>query len=196
VAKARPIPGLEEQGTYAAAAAKVVAVRTAELAEHSSGVLDLTDIEGVHRMRVATRRLRAALEIFEPCFPRKPYKRALRDVKRLADALGERRDFDVAIEALEEFWEGAGRADRPGIDSLIARLRAEQAEANGALAAHVSDERVAALCERLKQLVDAAARAGSGGGAAGVEPLAVERIPEPLSAPVVPVGGSNGAGER
>ena len=35
-----------------------------------SGVLDVGDIERVHDMRVATRRLRAALEIFGPCFPR------------------------------------------------------------------------------------------------------------------------------
>ena len=47
----------------------------AELAEHAEGVLDTGDIERVHDMRVATRRLRAALEIFEPCFPAKPYAR-------------------------------------------------------------------------------------------------------------------------
>ena len=63
-------------------------------------MLDLDDIERVHDMRVATRRLRAALEVFEPCFPRKRYREALKRVKALADALGERRDRDVAIEFL------------------------------------------------------------------------------------------------
>ena len=61
-------------------------------------------------MRVATRRLRAALEVFEPCFPRKRHRKALKRVKALADALGERRDRDVAIEFLERFAaRGAGR---------------------------------------------------------------------------------------
>ena len=49
-------------------------------------MLDTSDIERVHDMRVATRRLRAALEVFEPCFPAKPYAQTLREVKRLADA--------------------------------------------------------------------------------------------------------------
>jgi CHAD domain-containing protein len=156
MAKARPIPGLAEDDSYAVAAAKVVAVRAAELANHSTGVLDMTDIEGVHRLRVATRRLRAALEVFEPCFPRKPWKRALREVKRLADALGERRDRDVAISALREFAAAADQRDLPGIESLIERLRREQEEANRLLAPHVSPAQVAMLCGRLEGLVEAA----------------------------------------
>ena len=38
---------------------------------HADGVLDTSDIERVHDMRVATRRLRAVLEVYAPCFPRK-----------------------------------------------------------------------------------------------------------------------------
>jgi CHAD domain-containing protein len=186
---------LREEGTYAEAAAKVVAVRTAELAEHSAGVLDMTDIEAVHRMRVATRRLRAALEIFEPCFPGKRYKRALREVKQLADALGERRDRDVTIDALNRFADGAGRADQPGIESLTERLRRQQAEANSALEPYVEAERLAALCERLKQLVDSATPESGNGGVGVVEPIDAQQIPTPLSTPLVPAGGSNGASE-
>jgi CHAD domain-containing protein len=54
---------------YALAAARVVRLRAQELFAHEQGVLDITDIERVHDMRVASRRLRAVLEIFEPCFP-------------------------------------------------------------------------------------------------------------------------------
>ena len=57
------------------AAAKVVAVRAQELVDHADNVLDTTDIERVHDMRVATRRLRAVLEIFAPCFPKRPAPR-------------------------------------------------------------------------------------------------------------------------
>jgi CHAD domain-containing protein len=103
VAKARPIAGLSEEDSFRTAAARVVAVRAAELAEHATGVLDVADIERVHDLRVATRRLRAALEVFKPCFPRKRFKRALGDVKALADALGERRDRDLTIAALSAF---------------------------------------------------------------------------------------------
>jgi len=153
VAKPRPIEGLDAEQPYADAAAKVVAVRAREVADHSHGVLDLTDIERVHDMRVATRRLRAALEIFEPCFPAKRHKEALSEVKVVADALGERRDADVAIAALEEFAQGLAAPDRPGVASLIAEIRTEQVEANARLEAHVQPRRLAALSERMSELV-------------------------------------------
>jgi len=153
VAKAREIHGLSADGSYAAAAARIVAVRAQELVDHSAGVLDTGDIERVHDMRVATRRLRAALEVFEPCFPGKRLAEDLGDVKSLADALGERRDRDVAIAALEELGATMAAPDRPGIDSLIDRLRAEQLRANEELAGLVAADRLEALRERLGDLV-------------------------------------------
>jgi CHAD domain-containing protein len=153
VAKPRAIEGLEAAQPYARAAARIVEVRAAEVAEHSEGVLDMGDIERVHDMRVATRRLRAALEIFEPCFPKRLFKPALKDVKRLADALGERRDRDVAIGALERFRATMPAADRTGIGSLVAELQREQTDANEALAAFVEPDRLAALGDRLRELV-------------------------------------------
>jgi CHAD domain-containing protein len=156
VAKAREIPGLSGEDPYGAAAAKVIEVRTQELASHAAGVLDVGDIERVHDMRVASRRLRAALEIFEPCFPRKPFRAALAEVKALADALGERRDRDVAIASLEHFEAGLPAADRPGVGSLVDRLRAEQASANEALTPYVSREHVEGISERLGELVSEA----------------------------------------
>ena len=134
----------------------MVEVRARELVERSAGVLDTDDIERVHDMRVATRRLRAALEVFEPCFPPKPYKVALRDVKALADALGERRDRDVHIDALTEFTEAIGSADRPGVESLISRMRDEQTEANLALEPKVDELRLGSLTKRLDELAASA----------------------------------------
>jgi CHAD domain-containing protein len=156
MAKAREIPGLSAEGSYAAAAARIVAVRTQELADHAAGVLDVGDIERVHDMRVATRRLRAALEVFEPCFPRGRWKDDLRDVKQLADALGERRDRDVAIAALQELRGQMPAPDRAGIESLVERLREEQRRANKDLGRLVARDRLDALGERLGELVSEA----------------------------------------
>ena len=169
MAKARRIPGLDADEPYAAAAARIVDVRVAELIDHARGVLDIDDIERVHDMRVATRRLRAALETFGPCFPRRELKAGLRQVKELADALGERRDRDVSIAALERIAESMAAPDRPGIEALVVRLRAEQAQANAALARFVSEDKLAALCDQLAELVASAE-------AAPVE----DEIPAPL----------------
>jgi CHAD domain-containing protein len=161
VAKPNPVPDLSAQVSYADAAAKVVSVRAAELSEHAGGVLDTGDIERVHDMRVTTRRLRAALEIFEPCFPAKPYRHALAGVKRLADALGERRDRDVAIATLGGFGEQMPAPDRRGVTSLVEILREEQEEANSGLAPLVERKSLVALQRRLEELAAAARRAAA-----------------------------------
>jgi CHAD domain-containing protein len=161
VAKAKPIPDLTADVPYADAAAKVVSVRGAELAEQAQGVLDTGDIERVHDMRVATRRLRAALEIFEPCFPDKAYGQALTEVKRLADALGERRDRDVAIAALHGFNDQMAAPDRRGIASLIEQFRGEQEEANEGLAPLVSEQNLKALREGIDELISGAQEAAA-----------------------------------
>jgi CHAD domain-containing protein len=156
VAKAKPIPDLSAEQSYAAAAARIVSVRAAELTEHAQGVLDTGDIERVHDMRVATRRLRAALEIFEPCFPANAYREALGEVKRLADALGERRDRDVAIATLHGFNDQMPAPDRRGISSLIEHLSREQDEANRQLSPLVEQSHLTALRESLDELVASA----------------------------------------
>lgn len=147
---------LDCEGSFSEAAAKAVEVRSKEVFAHAEGVLALDQVEGVHDMRVATRRLRAALEIFEPCFPRKRHRKALKKVKALADALGERRDADVEIELLEELAGGAAEADRAAVRRVIEERRARQREANGELAAHVAPKRLRKLRKRLKKLAGAA----------------------------------------
>src|SRR4051794_11850509 len=130
MAKAREIEGFAETGSFAEAAALAVETRTDELFSFSEGVLDTSDIERVHDMRVASRRLRAALEIFAPCFPKGEHKRVLNEVKALADALGERRDRDVHIAELERISGSLASEDRAGVGELVRALRAEQEAAN------------------------------------------------------------------
>jgi CHAD domain-containing protein len=155
VARARDVPGFDCDEPFARAAARTIEVRAAEVFEHPRGVLDVGDIERVHDMRVATRRLRAAMEVFEPCFPRKRHRRALKRVKALADALGERRDRDVAIEFLEGFAPEAPEADRAAIGALIDGLRQEQRQANDELAPFVTGKKLKKLRRRLRKLAKA-----------------------------------------
>ena len=144
---------------YARACARIVRVRARELFDHAEGVLDTEDIERVHDMRVASRRLRAVLEIFEPVFPQGDFKTVLRDVKALADALGERRDPDVHIEAMRELEAAVQAANRPGIEALLERQRARQAAGNASLTAALEHVREADLHARLHSLADGAEEA-------------------------------------
>lgn len=147
---------LDCEAPFSVAAAHVIKVRAKEVFKHAEGVLDLTEVERVHDMRVATRRLRAALEIFEPCFPRKRHRKALKKVKALADALGERRDADVEIVQLEELGDVATGPDRAAVHQLIEECRVRRREANDDLAPHVAPKRLRKLRRRLKKLVKAA----------------------------------------
>jgi CHAD domain-containing protein len=66
-------------------------------AQEIAGVKAAQDSEYIHRMRVASRRLRAALPLFTPCFAGKKYRRWMQEIKKITRALGEARDADVQI---------------------------------------------------------------------------------------------------
>jgi CHAD domain-containing protein len=162
MAKARDIPGLGPDIAMWEAASRTVQTRAAEVFSFATGVLDTGDIERVHDMRVATRRLRAALEVFRVCFPKPEFKAALRDVKDLADALGERRDPDVALEEVEQIKASLPAAATAGVDAFEDELRADQAQGNVTLEralAHVVESQLEARLLELAALARAEAAA-------------------------------------
>jgi CHAD domain-containing protein len=89
----------------------------------------------------------------------------MKPLKALANALGERRDRDVAIAHLRELGgaEAAAApaaeispADRGRLEILVAGLREEQRQANEALRPLLEEGRMARLRERLAGLARAA----------------------------------------
>ena len=157
MAKPCDIPGLRADLPFRQAAAATVAVRAQELFAQADGVLDVDDIERVHDMRVATRRLRAVLEIYEPCFAQKRHRAVLKDVKALADALGARRDPDVLLAHLSAIEAAVARADGPGIEVFADEAREDQARGNEVLAAALERARGRDLEARLVNLAASAA---------------------------------------
>jgi exopolyphosphatase/pppGpp-phosphohydrolase len=81
------------------------------------------DSEAVHKMRVASRRLRAALDAFEPCADPKLFKKINRRVKKLADGLGTVRDTDVMISGLSSYMQEMASEEQAGVQWLIDRLK-------------------------------------------------------------------------
>ncbi|WP_321508065.1 CHAD domain-containing protein [uncultured Methanoregula sp.] len=102
-----------------------------------NGVREAKDIEYIHRMRVASRRLRAALPLFRECFPKKQYQRWMQEIANITRALGEARDADVQIAYLQKqikksnsIWKekhpDAGNTESPegpALQYLLAELR-------------------------------------------------------------------------
>ncbi|MBA2764675.1 MAG: CHAD domain-containing protein [Thermoleophilaceae bacterium] len=156
MARAREITGIVPEARFGEAAASAVATRAEEVFEFADRVLDTGDIEGLHAMRVATRRLRAALEVYAPAFPRKAHAAALAEVKALAGDLGVRRDLDVAIKTLGEIESGFHTADRPGVEHLIEALAKRQSAANELIAARLTEIERNELQARLRDLSEMA----------------------------------------
>ncbi|TNF86876.1 MAG: CHAD domain-containing protein [Gammaproteobacteria bacterium] len=87
--------------------------------------------EGVHQMRVATRRLRAALRAFGDVLPKKQARSLAAEAGWLCDALGAVRDLDVQLEHLHGYRESLPADRQHSLDAYEqhlerARLRARR----------------------------------------------------------------------
>ncbi len=86
------------------------------------GTIQGDDIEALHDMRVASRRLRAALSVFADAFAVKPFRDIETQVADVTDALGAVRDADVQIEFLSAKRDAAPDSEKIGLDALIDSL--------------------------------------------------------------------------
>lgn len=109
----------------------------------------LGDAEGVHQMRVATRRLRSDLRTFLPLLDA-AWAQALREELRwLAEPLGSVRDLDVQLERLER--EAADLV--ADLVPLIETLHARREAARTALREVLTSDRYRTLLDRLLDAV-------------------------------------------
>jgi CHAD domain-containing protein/alkylated DNA nucleotide flippase Atl1 len=91
------------------------------------GVRRNEDIECLHRMRVASRRLRSLLPLFTDCLPSKQSARWRRQLRRVARALGKARDADVQIVCLQEALDDCSDdRQRPGLERLLLRFKQQR----------------------------------------------------------------------
>jgi len=75
------------------------------------------DPEFLHDMRVATRRLRTALDLFEPAIPDKPRREFADDLRWIGRAMGRVRDRDVALGLIVEL-----EAEAPDLEAPAWRI--------------------------------------------------------------------------
>jgi inorganic triphosphatase YgiF len=87
--------------------------------------------EGVHRMRIAVRRLRTALTLFRPYLDQEQEARFTDALRRLGRILGEARDWDVFCS--ETLMEAAGDVPAPSLMALRGAAEAERKAAHSRL---------------------------------------------------------------
>ncbi|MGA2385644.1 MAG: YfcE family phosphodiesterase [Candidatus Bathyarchaeia archaeon] len=87
--------------------------------ENIDGVIQNEDIECIHKTRVTSRKLRAALPLFQPCLPRKKYKRWNNEIKKVTRLLGEARDLDVQIAFVKKYLKNVNPAEKKWVNILL-----------------------------------------------------------------------------
>jgi hypothetical protein len=120
IGRNRVIDGVE---TFEEAGRRMLGQRLQKFLEYPDEVLKHEDVEAVHRMRVASRRLRATLDAFESCCQPGPFKRVYRRVTKAADALGAARDADVMLHHLQESMKQADGETRASSQWLLDHLQ-------------------------------------------------------------------------
>jgi len=130
------------------------------------------DIEHVHKLRVATRRAQAALDLHRAALPsklRKQAKQLLREVRRAA---GDARDADVHTLAFQAMPQPESADERAAIAYTIDRLRDDRAAAQDSLVALHDSNIVKALKQARKAIKEAVPE---------LSPVAEDRAPDAMA---------------
>lgn len=98
--------GVRIDDPLAEAGRKVLGLHLARMLSVEDGARSGDDPEHVHKMRVATRRMRAAWRVFDGAYRPKPQKRYVRELREVASTLGGVRDMDVQLEDLARYAKG------------------------------------------------------------------------------------------
>lgn len=99
-----------------------------EMMSHKEGASEGSNIEFVHDMRVASRRLRAAMDNFADCFEPEQFKSLYKQVKIITQTMGSVRDLDVLIRRFQTEMISIPNAEQQDIESLIEHLQEKRKE--------------------------------------------------------------------
>jgi len=128
------------------------------------------DIEELHDMRVASRRLRAAIALFDEVLP-DTVVGMKEDLAWIGGQLGAVRDLDVQLEQLESWIEAAAPEDRTPLEGLRSVLEAQRAGARGEMLEALESRRYDSFVRRFGRTLRA--RHATRSGPASLPALAV-----------------------
>ncbi len=139
--------------TLADAARRTLAVQLRRLKAHERGTREGKDPEELHDMRVATRRMRAALLIFADAFDPSLVRRLRRGLRRLGRRLGAVRDLDVFGIHLERYVEGLPPERRAELDGLVHEWASRRESARQRLLAYLDGPKYPRLLDAVETFV-------------------------------------------
>ena len=146
MAKPRPVTGIDPSRRVRPNARRILATRIDEVYQYDGLVANPANITELHNMRIAFKRLRYLLEIFDAAFDAdlEPF---LDQVKAMQDLLGDIHDCDVQVPMLEAHLAWLERQEATSVERMLTSPRRP---------ASAEDQEVA--LERFRSRLDAARR--------------------------------------
>jgi CHAD domain-containing protein/uncharacterized protein YjbK len=126
-------PGLKSKDTMAEGARKTLYFHFKKMLVHEPGTRTGQNIEELHDMRVSTRRMRAALGVFEAYLDKPRIKPFAKDLKRVGRTLGAVRDLDVFREKTQIYIDRLPPERQNELEPLMVVLNAEHQKARNRL---------------------------------------------------------------
>ena len=129
MATAIEIKGIAPHKNMETCARLIIVSYFREMMSHKDGAIDGTNIEFVHNMRVASRRLRAAMDNFSDCFESKLFKQFYKQIRTITRTMGTVRDLDVLIARFQSELQILPKNEQTDIQGLIENLQQKHVEA-------------------------------------------------------------------
>jgi CHAD domain-containing protein len=146
-------PGLSPDDTMAEAANKTLLYHLQRMMHHEPGTRDGEDAEELHDMRVATRRMRAAVRVFGDHLDAdviKPYLRVMRQTGR---ELGTVRDLDVFRIKAQANADSLPEGQQSSLDPLFEAWEIERARARAELVAFLDENKYQLFKEKFEHFL-------------------------------------------
>ena len=132
--------GIDPSDELAEAGRKVMRYHFAEMLRHEDGTRQGIDIEALHDMRVATRRMRAAFEVFSEAFEPGALKLHLKGLRATGRTLGQVRDLDVFMEDAQRFLAALPEGQSSGLDPLLLEWKDLREKARDEMLAYLDSQ--------------------------------------------------------
>jgi CHAD domain-containing protein len=130
--------GLSVEDSLTEAGRKVMRFHFAQMLRYEDGTRLGEDIEDLHKMRVSTRRLRAAFEVFSDAFEPGTLKPHLKGLRAAGQALGSVRDLDVLIEKVQHYQAELPEEQRSSLEPLLEAWQQKRQAARAVMLAYLN----------------------------------------------------------
>jgi CHAD domain-containing protein len=146
-------PGLTIEDSMSEAARKTLLFYFKRMMDHEAGTRAGKDIEELHDMRVATRRMRTALQIFADYLDAESLRPFVKMLRRTGRALGAVRDLDVFRLKTQHYLDSLPPSRQDELEPLLAAWQGEYQARRAGMLAHLGSEGCARFKERFGEFL-------------------------------------------